>query len=1064
MLSDLISKADLSSFGISGILDEANIFQMMTEDNRDMNLGLAPIYPNQSVQTRLNTDSGAGANADSRIDMAFVASDPLSELVWSPHRGLSLKCADCGLTEKKHSCLWDVGPSNMVLSPTHSIRSRGASDDKTITERKITASEVEFHVNSEAVKDSYLPKSPRSSAGLEFGSSHAHQSGQESQRTSDFQLLLTNESNPELVSGKVKGEDIINHSGRIEDVASGSQMLGLEIALAPKVHIISKCDVLDDPMSKSLLQSRTLDESAMVMQVSRAKIETRSSNNALLESLESSAENDIPHLIGKDACRKSEERSRMDKASPVEASGTPTGSRIHLLQRKGKEKALFSTDIIERISKDEDDSHDSVESCNSASLFSSGKRQWSFAQQLIVGNKRIKRQIHEAPTATSLVRQDSSFVNWISNMVKGLAKVNQDECPLALTLNHPGHELESYDKKNDNCNKAQNSRSGNMGFQSIFQSLYCPNTNLRETKMSNVNYPVSGAKELVEAEKTCISVMPISFCGENDESCKQFLAERNNFNHDTSGNGGGLSTQPLSQPQILSVDIASTLETCKFLSSENKNLNSLAFIKEKNEVSSSDTLLDKQKSVSSEYNSLHSQCEGKAIPNIDHKNDPLRSLWITRFSSKTRCPVSNLDHCASTYVMPKHPTGCTKCIHQNLIDSPFRLKNSVARENSAEDPVNAVGKDTRNDATSTEASIGFKRVLGHNYEKSIYRLKSPSPILKSSEGMASLFAKRLEALKSITPSDDATHLRTTCYFCGKSGHNICNCSEVNTIELEDLLRSINSHDVAEGSPCLCIKCFQLGHWAIACPDASSSRQRRSNNDASVFHHRDACTVQLHEGSEPHCRMFIARESHSQVGEDSSCNGKIPQLETDLSFSPVSKGKMVLDGRDLCLDEVQNHISSNYKVAKLKEIQVKPLYNSASKHISDAPNMFDAIRRLRLSRTDILKLTNSHMSLSRLDGFFLRLRLGKWEKRLAGTGYYVACINETQREKRLKDSKNSIYVSVGGIKCLVESRYVSNHDFLEDELMTWWHTTSRSGEIPTEDDLRSKFKERQKLGI
>lgn len=27
----------------------------------------------------------------------------------------------------------------------------------------------------------------------------------------------------------------------------------------------------------------------------------------------------------------------------------------------------------------------------------------------------------------------------------------------------------------------------------------------------------------------------------------------------------------------------------------------------------------------------------------------------------------------------------------------------------------------------------------------------------------------------------------------------------------------------------------------------------------------------------------------------------------------------------------------------------------------------------------------------LDGFFLRLRLGKWEEGLGGTGYYVACI-------------------------------------------------------------------------
>lgn len=30
--------------------------------------------------------------------------------------------------------------------------------------------------------------------------------------------------------------------------------------------------------------------------------------------------------------------------------------------------------------------------------------------------------------------------------------------------------------------------------------------------------------------------------------------------------------------------------------------------------------------------------------------------------------------------------------------------------------------------------------------------------------------------------------------------------------------------------------------------------------------------------------------------------------------------------------------------------------------------------------------------SKLDGFFLRLRLGKWEEGLGGTGYHVAYIN------------------------------------------------------------------------
>lgn len=42
----------------------------------------------------------------------------------------------------------------------------------------------------------------------------------------------------------------------------------------------------------------------------------------------------------------------------------------------------------------------------------------------------------------------------------------------------------------------------------------------------------------------------------------------------------------------------------------------------------------------------------------------------------------------------------------------------------------------------------------------------------------------------------------------------------------------------------------------------------------------------------------------------------------------------------------------------------------------------------------LRWMNSNVSLSHLNGFFLRLRIGKWGTRLGGTGYYVACITGT----------------------------------------------------------------------
>lgn len=45
-------------------------------------------------------------------------------------------------------------------------------------------------------------------------------------------------------------------------------------------------------------------------------------------------------------------------------------------------------------------------------------------------------------------------------------------------------------------------------------------------------------------------------------------------------------------------------------------------------------------------------------------------------------------------------------------------------------------------------------------------------------------------------------------------------------------------------------------------------------------------------------------------------------------------------------------------------------------------------------------------------------------------YYSSGCTGKQRENMRQNAKISVCVNVGGIKCLVESQYVSNHDFLE----------------------------------
>ncbi|PWA57447.1 Plus-3 [Artemisia annua] len=150
--------------------------------------------------------------------------------------------------------------------------------------------------------------------------------------------------------------------------------------------------------------------------------------------------------------------------------------------------------------------------------------------------------------------------------------------------------------------------------------------------------------------------------------------------------------------------------------------------------------------------------------------------------------------------------------------------------------------------------------------------------------------------------------------------------------------------------------------------------------------------------------------------------------------------------------------------EIKEKMVKhiSLYEKVTK---EAPKgMFDTIRRLRLSRTDILKLSNSQLSVAHLDGFFLRLRVAKWKEGLGGSRYYVACITGLQGENPWKGLNQPIRVKVGGVECFVESQYVSNCDFLEDELVAWWEKTSQNGGIPVVKDLKLKLGERRALGL
>ncbi|KAK4586198.1 hypothetical protein RGQ29_023408 [Quercus rubra] len=1012
----------------------------MNVDNENIEpvteLGLAPSYSNQCIQRPMNIDSGAGAgagaNAGSRIDMTFVASDPLSELVWSPHKGPSNvdfpapqsfmggssttdKPVDEVITPQVASHTKDdfagANTSNASLTsacggmpecqPNHEHKTgpvRNMEEENTMVGssvlqvirkedlRKSEGDDICAPINIQMAEISEIRENNSPSVpGLVYGG------------TSDIILTKIVEPKPDMVANEPFSEDS-RRGGR--DFGSGNQILGKNINLTSDVLPVDKCKASETPVQN-----------------------LSSPGKRPLEMLEFTAENDLRTLIGDSACgaankivesefnegksgfQRDKVVLRRNKTVPIEVF--LTNSRIRLPRRKGKEKALSDGDIDRRLSKEEDDSHESVESCNSG-LFSTGKKRWSVEGHMIVGSKRIKSQIQDTPGSTSYVKQDSSFMNWISNMMKGFSKPMQGEAPaLALAVAHPDHGHQNL----LTCNKNHDPGFKNNGFQSIFQSLYRPKAG-RETTLFNANYQTGeGSKEHELDNKMCnINATPISICGDGDKICRQNLLPNDKLDESTSGNGA----DSLNQPKTFPVTFVSSKEDSKINSGENKKSCTVDFINEKDGISSNSSL-GKRRTISAENIDSDLPAEGKTT------NDYRNSLWITRFCAKTSGPVLNVDdRIQSIGVGLECSTDCTRPLPcpENYVGFSKNHKSVAVRELSAEGPMLALGKESQKCPADTDAVVGFNWIKGHNDQKSVNKLnpKLPSPKFKSSEAMASIFARRLDALKHIIPSDVKDTV--TCFYCGIKGHHLRECSEITESEIEDLLRNINSYIGAEESLCLCIRCFQFNHWAVACPSTSSRGQHQPRCGTSLVGPRE---MQHKTEGKENSKLLTGWKSQLQA----ACNGSALRI-SDHNFN-WKPNEMIAHEVGSNANSLKKYIASSSVENYSKENQIMPI----NRKLSDVPKgIFNAMKSLRLSRSDILKWMNSHMSLSPLDGFFLRLRLGKWQEGLGGTGYHVAYITGKQRENAPQNAKNSIYVNVGGIKCLVESQYVSNHDFLE----------------------------------
>ncbi|XP_054820688.1 uncharacterized protein LOC129319616 [Prosopis cineraria] len=951
------------------------------EPNTDLELGTND--PSHCIWKTLNNDSGAGANASSRLDMKFVASNALSELVWSPDKGLSLKCADSSFADKNASLFWDVGSCNMVLAPPQSAIGESSPADE-----PVAATCVKTGINDIDI-DTPIGH-PTSDPGVkpEYKAHKEHETGfignMEGTKTADGVLKLHDQKE----NVKICNEDNTGTAHMSQMKGQKSSTISGEVNKRSFDVLLHQVDELKSSMEQNPLP-RDPASGGGDIGISNQEIETNddlcakdelvteykgtgagtnstSSSRGALEKLESTAENDSRTFNCDAACgasgnlasnsREIDNKSQDNEMIPLCDTNlpilhSPSNSEIKIINIKGKEKALPDGDVrLSKEDEEEDDSHESVESCNSAGLFLKGKRSWNLQQQLMVGSKRFKKQVQEASSPKYFVKQDSSFMNWISNMRKGFSQTIRDEVnPLPLTLEHTnhGHQL-----------LIQNSSQAIRRTVIQSQKVLASNPFFRP-------YIAPGEQELQ---------VPVI----KKEIVLKIYVTKN------------------METKVGPINAVISHESSKNDSVENKNCFNL-FVQQKSSWKSMD-------------NSIFSKSTA-SLTISDHSKTPEH-----KFKNEDSREAKESHSCCSMYG-----------------------KTSIDAKNNLDDD-----------------------------HKSIHYLNpvSPSPKVTNSETIASAFARRLDATKHINPlyrTSSTTHMNKTCMFCGTRGHQLHDCSEIAESELEALQKNISSYGKLEELPCLCIRCFQPNHWAISCPTSVQIGQHDMKVSALV----NDCSpneTNFNSGKEETARPLPSEVDYLLPG--GAINAGIdPEANQNLDLKQSSNEMIPSEniGSRVLIKEV---FGSSSMECRLKGSSMTSPYGFIGRQISDkTKRIFDAVKKLRLSRTEILKWINSHMSISNLDGFFLRLRLGKWEEGLWRSGYVVASINESQRQSPQQKARRSISVTVGGIKCMVESQYISNHDFLEEEIMAWWDATSKAGNnIPSEEDLIEKVKKKHTLGF
>ncbi|KAK7391690.1 hypothetical protein VNO78_20109 [Psophocarpus tetragonolobus] len=734
-------------------------------------------YSNQCIWKKLNNDSGAGANADCRLDRTFSATDPLSEIVWSPDKGFSLKCVDSNFTNKRTSLFEDVEPSSLVLPLLQSVTDGSSTTKKPKDDVFVEPIAAICHKTSSTDTPA---RHPASDSVVIIPDHKTCEDGHDTGFGDNMEKIDTARETPNLPNSQK--ENVMND---LEKKICTQANIGTAIISEIKGNKSTISGQFDDerPVSNLLLLADetkcSMDENPSPRKHCTGGIETGVVNQLVeiedglysrvghiieykgsgalgtnlissvispSQKLKSTAENDLQTFnceAAKGAVLVSESNENKSNSHVNEMMllcnknlpfmPSPSNSRIHMTRNGAKERSLSDGDSNASLSKD-DDFHLSVESCHSTGLFLAGKKRCNF-QQVIIGSKKVKRQIQE-PCSKSNVQLDSSFMNLISNMIKGCSQSTQDEDKsLDLNLENHNHHLQWPHQKLLACSKSQDPELKNAGFRYNFQSIVGAKFKNVGTTMSQVG---EASKDCELGKKVHGDATPITFYAENNSCYGQYFQSNK-----LEVSEGRLDACPSIQPHT-------RLDACPSNSHEYWKNDSLGLTKEKEAMAllsfhSSSTRQNRDNNENVESYALYERKE------IGHRSDNVEGLWINRFLPKATSPLIAFDHLNERGGSEVHSTSCTMFPHSNEHISLNNYKIEEATEQSADDQLLSEAQNLHNSCINKDDSTVLKQDKRNQYHAAkphkFFNKFTPFPGLRDSGPMVSMFARRLGAIK-----------------------------------------------------------------------------------------------------------------------------------------------------------------------------------------------------------------------------------------------------------------------------------------------------------------------------